>query len=59
LLTTPTFGDAELHPFAGLERLDTSRQRALVDEDVAAVVTGEKAEALVLLVPLHSTRGHR
>src|SRR4029079_4415388 len=46
-------------PLTGSEVLDAGRQGGLVHEDVPAIVTGEEPEPLVLLVPLHATRGHR
>ncbi len=58
LLAATALGDPELDPGAGLEGRYTSRQRGLVNEDVAALVLGEEAEALLRVVPLHLAAGH-
>ena len=50
--------DAELHPLAGLERLHAGGEHRGVHEDVAAVVAGEKAEALLAVEPLDLAGGH-
>ena len=51
-------GDAELHAGPALEGRDTLRQRVRVQEDVAAVVVGDEAEALLRVVPLDLASGH-
>ena len=49
----------ELHPLTGLEFGHASRQRALGQEHVTALIAGDEPESLRRVVPLHSTRGHR
>jgi hypothetical protein len=58
LVALAALDDPELDPLALLEVGHPGRQRGLVDEDVAAVVLGEKAEALLGVVPLDATRRH-
>jgi hypothetical protein len=58
LLAALALGDAELHPLAGLERGEAGRERRGVDEDVAAVVLREEAEALLGVVPLDLAGRH-
>ncbi len=59
LVALASLGDAEVHPGAGLQARHTLGQRRGGDEDVAAVVVGDEAEALLHVVPLHLARGHR
>ncbi len=50
--------DAEFHALAGLERGDPVGQHRGVHEDIAAVVAGEKAEALLAVEPLDLAGRH-
>ena len=54
----PSLGDPELHPLAGLERLDLPGQRPLRHVDVGSALLREEAEALVGVVPLDLASGH-
>ena len=59
LLALAAREDAELDPGAGLERGDALGQRRGADVDVVAVLAGEEAEALLGVVPLDLSGGHR
>lgn len=52
LVTALTCDDPELDPLAGLECVDAVGEHGGVHEDVAAVVAGEEAEALLAVEPL-------
>src|SRR5690606_22213431 len=58
-LVTALSGDhAELHALARLECLDSGGEDRGMDEDVTAVVSGEKAEALLTVEPLDLAGRH-
>lgn len=58
LVTALPRDDTELDPLARLEGVHPGRQHRRVDEDVAAVVAGEKAEALLTVEPLDLAGRH-
>ena len=57
-LPVPELAFVELDPAARLEARDTGGERLGAHEDVAALVLGEEAEALLDVVPLHLARWH-